>query len=159
MKMIDWSKWSAIAEILSGIAVVATLVILILGVQENTDITRASMYSDVVADLNETTRDIYRNPELTRLWGRFVSDEDLADLSVEEQIRLEQMVRALFRTYDSAFLAVQGGIIGSTEWQRFERPICFLLNRAQAFSFNVLESDLRADFRDAISTTCKDLAD
>jgi len=154
------SDWANLAEIASGIAVVVTLLLLFLGIRENTEITRASVYSDVVGELNETNRDIYRDPELTRLWGRYVSvEDDLADLSVEEQFRLQQMVRALFRTYDSAFIAVQGGIIGSAEWQRFEGPICLLGGRARAIGMSVPELNLRADFVDAILTTCTDIAD
>jgi hypothetical protein len=153
------SDWASVAEIISGIAVVVTLLMLFLGIRENSEITRASMYADVIVGLNDTTRDIYRYPELNRLWWRFTEGENLADLNVEEQFRLEQMVRALFRDFDRAFIAVQGGIIGSTEWQRFERPICFLGGRARGIGFNVLEAELRADFKDAISAACEDLAD
>ena len=36
------SEWASIAEIVSGIAVVITLVFLIFGIRENTEVTRAA---------------------------------------------------------------------------------------------------------------------
>ena len=152
------SDWAAIAEVVSGVAVVVTLLLLFLGIRDTNQITRASMYSDVIEGLNELDRDIYRDAELNELWGKFLTGQDLADISGQERLRLFSMIRVLFRNYDQAFIAVQNGVIGNSEWQRFEGPICSFFDRARDIGVNILESDnLRADFLEVISTTCGDL--
>jgi hypothetical protein len=152
------SDWAAIAEVVSGVAVVVTLLLLFLGIRDTNRITRASMYSDVIEALNELDRDIYRDAELNELWGKFLTGQDLADISGQERLRLFNMIRVLFRNYDQAFIAVQNGVMGNSEWQRFEGPICSFFDRARDIGVNILESDnLRADFLEVISTTCGDL--
>ena len=152
------SDWASVAEVVSSVAVVVTLLLLFLGIRDTNQITRASMYSDVIDGLNELDRDIYRDAELNELWGRFLTGQDLSDISGQERLRLFNMIRVLFRNYDQAFIALENGVIGNTEWQRFEGPICSFFDRARGIGVNILESDnLRADFLEVISTTCEDL--
>ena len=54
-------KWALIAEISSGIAVVFTLVILIFGIQDNTNATRGSVYATSIESLNALNRTIMAN--------------------------------------------------------------------------------------------------
>ena len=42
MKKIDWTKWSAIAEVLSSVAIVATLLYLVIQTQQNAAAIQAS---------------------------------------------------------------------------------------------------------------------
>lgn len=60
------SDWANIAEIGSGLAVLVTLVLLFLGILENTQVTR--VYNDVVDSINELSKDMYRDPQLSRIW-------------------------------------------------------------------------------------------
>ena len=46
-------SWALIAEIVSGIAVLVTLVVLIFQVSENTEATIAATYDSLVADMSE----------------------------------------------------------------------------------------------------------
>jgi len=47
------SDWASIAEIISGIAVLVTLVFLVLEIRAGTNVTRASMYGDILDSLVE----------------------------------------------------------------------------------------------------------
>jgi hypothetical protein len=154
------SNWASIAEISSGIAVVVTLLLLFLGIRDSNQITRASMYSNVIDGVNELDRDIYRDPELSELWGRFLSRRNLSDLTSPERRRLALIVLVQFRNYDKAFIAFQNGIIGNAEWQRFEGPMCDFLDGARDVGVTIVESNsLRASFREMIAMTCEEVAE
>ena len=47
------SSWASGAEIISSIAVVVTLVFLVIGIRENTAITRASVYATSIEGIND----------------------------------------------------------------------------------------------------------
>lgn len=47
------SGWASIAEIISGTAVLITLVFLVFGIRENTEITRAAAYDRNIDSLNQ----------------------------------------------------------------------------------------------------------
>ena len=58
------SDWASIAEIVSGIAVVVALVFLVVGIRENTEMARASMYERTFDSLNQWRMDIANNDAL-----------------------------------------------------------------------------------------------
>jgi len=97
------SDWASLAEVCSGVGVVITLIFLILGIRDNTDITRVSVYTDLVESISEWERDIYRDPELARLSGAFFGGQT-SSLNELDQRRLRNMVQNLFRTYERAFV-------------------------------------------------------
>jgi len=58
------SDLASLAEIVSGVAVVVTLVFLVIGIRDNADVTRFSVYSDLLNEINENERARINNPEL-----------------------------------------------------------------------------------------------
>ena len=62
------SDWASIAEIVSGIAVVITLVFLVLGIRENTEVMRATSFASSIDTLNEFTASVVTDSELRQLW-------------------------------------------------------------------------------------------
>lgn len=92
------SDVASIAEVVSGLAVVITLVFLILSVRENSDITRAEMYSSHQESLNEMFRDIYRDPELMRIHDAWLAN-DFSSLDAHDTRVLSYLVTNAFRTY------------------------------------------------------------
>ncbi len=46
------SDWASAAEIIASIAVVITLIILILGIRENTEVVRAGSYNDLLGNVD-----------------------------------------------------------------------------------------------------------
>ena len=57
------SDWASIAEIISGIAVVVTLIFLIAGIRENTAVLRGSSYSNTLESLNQLQASIMADSE------------------------------------------------------------------------------------------------
>ena len=126
------SDWASIAEIVSGIAVIVTLIILIVEVRENTEITRTAMYGSITDQFNAFETEMLLDPDLRPIYYRYLSSET-AGLEPRDQESVGLMVPILFRTLDRAFAARQKRQIGDEEWSRLERSLCTNYKRAEAF--------------------------
>ena len=119
------AEWASIAEIVSGVAVVVTLIFLVVGIRENTDITRASMYDRTLDSVNQWRMIVVNNDELLDAWSDRAPDLDMGQWSAPERLRLLFLANSLWGTYEKAFYAREYSIIGDDEWVRFEIQICF----------------------------------
>ena len=119
------SNWASIAEIGSGIAVVVTLIFLVVGIRENTNVTRASVYASSIDSVNQWRLEIVKDPALVRRFGIFTGalDEGATDAEVE-QFQFYVMLNAQWGIYEKAYYANQYGIMGPSEWSRFESRMC-----------------------------------
>jgi hypothetical protein len=148
------SDWASIAEIVSGVAVLVTLIILILGINENTAVTRVSVYGDLIGNINDWERDLYQDPELTRLLGAWI-DSDVEALSASDIARLRLIVDVMFRNYEKAFFYEREEVIDEVEWSRFERNICISDARSKAFGIDYRYQEvLNERFVEHIASSC-----
>jgi hypothetical protein len=140
-------QWTSIAEIVSGIAVVITLVVLIAGIRENNSLIRATMYTDRIESINAFSLAIAQDADLGRMWQAYV-DEETDSLSAEDRPRLVNLLQTLLRTYETAWYARDAGFIGDAEWTRFDGSICTGYNRSQAtgFNFDIVLTDQFVEF-------------
>jgi hypothetical protein len=151
------SEWANLAEIASGIAVVVSLVFLILGIQENTDVTRFSVYANLIDEINENERIKLANPELGVLWDAYIN-QATRDLSAEDLSRVRWQTALVLRSYEKAFFARKYGVIGDAEWGRFERLICVHDANVQAAGIT-LEPIFASEFMNYIKTECRTMHD
>jgi hypothetical protein len=149
------SDWASIAEIFSGIAVVVTLVLLLLGIRDNTEITRASMYADTMESMSELDRTVLADPELRRIAQAYL-DRETASLGDSDRSALTFFVASQARTYDMAYSMKNYGLFGENEWSRFEAAICRGYERA--VSAGLAESPFLTttseDFQLFVSSSC-----
>ena len=117
------SDLASIAEIIASVAVVATLIVLIFGVRENTEVVRASAYASNVENINNLQIGMLNDPDAVRVWTDFMSGE-AADLDRIDTMRLNLMLLTLFRSYESAYFNRSYGVLGEEESNRFDRSIC-----------------------------------
>ena len=147
-------KWASIAEIVSGVAVVITLVFLILGIQENTAVQRATAYSDLLDSLNRFQIAQMTDPDSVRVWSAFVSQEG-AELEGDDRMRLNLAMLTVFRIYESAFYSEQAGLIDGPEQERFNSNICNHLNNVRAANVeDLLRATMTDDFMGYIEAEC-----
>lgn len=123
------SEWASVAEISSGVAVVITLVLLVLGIKENTEMTRASMYANTMESTSELDRIVLADPELRRIMRAYLDGETVS-LEDSDRSALLFIVASQARTYDTAYFMRQYGLFGENEWTRFEGAICRGYERA-----------------------------
>lgn len=149
------SEWTSIAEIASAAAVVITLVVLVIGVHENTDAIRASTYAQSINALNEWRVSIYESREVASYWEAFRTGEvdELDNLDIS---RLAQFVNTLFTIYEHSYFSWQRDLIGDSEWGRFEANICLQYSRVLRVPQLVVvyEGSLNEEFREFVSELC-----
>ena len=149
------SHWASVAEIASGIAVVITLVVLVIGIRENTDAIRASTYAQSINSLNQWRDSIYENRDVARFWEAFRTGE-VDDLDNLDLAGLGQFINNLFTIYEHSYFSWQRGLIGDSEWGRFEANICLQYTRIVRVPRLVVayEGALTEEFRQFVSELC-----
>jgi hypothetical protein len=117
------TKIAQFTEIVSGIAVLVTLVFLYIEVRENSAVIRASSYTQSTAMINEWRYQGANNPELTRLFRAFMNGETNTFNEIEAQ-QFSFFIGALWGVYESSYYSKGYGILGEQEWRRFETQAC-----------------------------------
>ena len=146
------SHWADVAEILSGIAVVVTLVVLIAGVRENSSLLRASTYADRLETTNEFDRQMISDPELRNIFFAFLRGE-ASSLQDSQRETLSLVMNQIFRGYEIDFTMMRYGIFGDEEWSIVQTRMCRTYREAEAQGLGVLgrSSDVFAEY---VRSTC-----
>lgn len=117
------STWADVANIVGAIGVIVGFVFLTLEVKQNTEITRASTYDRSIDRLNDWRANVLRDPQVSRLYLAY-SDSTTDQLSPEDQFRLQVLLTSLWGVYETAFYSHRYGVLGRSEWSRFQRQLC-----------------------------------
>jgi hypothetical protein len=148
------SDWASIAEIVSGVAVIVTLVILIIGVRENTETVRASTFASNLNALNDFQTALVADSEALRAWDAFMRRSN-AGLDELDERRLTLIVTTFFNIYENAYYFEKYGLVGAEGWERFDRNVCGFFDRAwKVGQAEVLEQILSNEFHEYISAKC-----
>ncbi len=153
-------KWALIADIVGGAAIVVTLVVLIFEVNDNTNAIQAQTYQGLMSELNEY-RMILADPEgiegRTRVLGK-LAEEGWGDLTDAERLRLWAPSTIRWGIYESAYFANERGVLGQSEWTRFESAVCRGYEDEQHFwrpeDYTQLTELLTQEFVDYVEGTC-----
>jgi hypothetical protein len=111
----------------ASVAVLITLVFLVVGVRQNTEITRSAAYDRSMAGLNEWRLTIATDPELASLFDTYFQKDPASPGPADA--RLGFMLNALWGVYENAYYAHERRILGDAEWSRFEFQICVSYER------------------------------
>jgi hypothetical protein len=150
------SDWASIAEIASGVAVIVTLVVLILGVRENTEVVRASAYANSQDSFSELQLTMLTDPDSLRAWNAFL-ERDTSGFDQLDHMRVNSIVLILFRTFETAYFSERYGLIGEEEWRRLDRNICGNFRRARAMGREaILGAVMSVEFMEYMTSTCSD---
>ncbi len=102
-------KWSAIAEILSSVAVLATLVFFVVEIRQTNDAVRANTYQGMTAMIVDFNAQFFENPEVSKFIEKTASDD--YELTASEAIRLRAMISAQYRMMDNVYFQYEVGTI------------------------------------------------
>ena len=127
MKKIDLGQTIAI---LANVGVIAGIVFLGLEIRQSTAVAQASSYQQSAAEIADVRMAIASDPELTRLYHLFQSDQLAGDLDDESKLRLRLLINNLLGASENAYFARQYGILGDSEWERMERAACTHFRRS-----------------------------
>jgi len=125
-------KWSQIIEIISGIAVLVTLVILVIEIRENTSVTRLSAYQEELDRSNEWRYNVTADPDQRYVFQQWTLDK-ADELDADQIFLLRMVLSSLFSQRESAYFANVAGFLGDGEWARMLSPACSAYNRTKKF--------------------------
>ena len=124
---LNLQEWSSIAEILSSIAVLATLVFLVFELRQNTDAIRASTYQEMNAVISQVNGLFLENPELSEFVARTASGD--GELEMHDAISLRAFVSSQYRHADNVYFQYQSGTINKRQMESLLHPLVLNFQR------------------------------
>ena len=118
--IMNWTKASAAAEILSSIAILATLVYLAIEIQQNAEAAEANTRQAILASDQQFLEQIVDKPELHLLWYK-------PELSDEERVSLSYFLISHFRMRENNWVQYQNGILDDRTWRSYRGSILAVL--------------------------------
>jgi hypothetical protein len=147
-------EYALIAEIVSGIAVVATLIILIISIQKNTEMTQAMMFAELQSS-GELESLAFADPELNEIYTAWLQRRT-ADLTEEQRARVIRIAVLTANSYDTAFTMRNAGLLGPNEWERRSRFLCTSYARAISAGYEGAFLGLMSlELQDYVGSTCE----
>ena len=113
MSNINWSKWSAIAEIISSIAILVTLIYLSIQTAQNTE---ASLASTRQTMISMDVEGLYAAMEYPSI---FVKMQTNQEQTPAEEIQLTSWLIALVRTREYQWLQYRNGLLDKRSWEAY----------------------------------------
>jgi len=120
------SEWASIAEIISGVAIVLTIGFLVFELKQNTNEIQAATHQEMINQLNNWRMTLAGNPELSDNFETLWQGGDWDEIPKEQRTRLNYFMNPLWGMYENAYFGRQRGIIGDSEWSRWEKVVCQL---------------------------------
>ena len=118
MKKKSIKRWALFAEIISGVAVVISLIFLIVEIRGNSDLIRANAFNRSIESLIDMRMQIASNDEslrvMTEHWG--IESPDI--------LRRQLIAVSMWSIYEKTYYSHQYGLVGIAEWERFDTRIC-----------------------------------
>jgi len=152
LKLQDYSN---IADIVAGVAIVITLIFLIIEVRENTEITRAGAYERNMQSLNDVRVVLANDPRMAANYLA-VDRGEWATLPPDDNLRIRAWFEMLFGVYEKTYFAKKYGLIGESEWGRFQRQVCIQRDRVASNEGMTewMQIVMTEEFFDYMTKTC-----
>ena len=141
--------WAQIAEVLSGIAVVVTLILLVMELNQGRVAMQINTYHNLVSDLNDLDLTVVTDDAY--LLSSAANDGEWTELNLRKR---QRFYRAFFRTLESAYFARQGGSLNTVQWERFERNACGAWQRTDARNRTANAFILTEEFVEYLNRQC-----
>jgi len=132
-------KWSAIAEILSSVAVLATLVFFVVEINQTNDAVRANTYQGMAAMTVEFNAQFFENPEVSEFIAMTASED--YELTKAEAIRLRAMISASYRLMNNTWFQYKVGTISEPQMESLLYPAVLNLRRRGRMRFEWTEGE------------------
>lgn len=116
-------RYALISEIVGGLAVLITLIILVIEVRQNTVAMRASTYDSISADIANLQMSIATDDSLSE--AEFIRQSSGREaLSPLQNFQRNHYFVSLFMMFERAFIQWESGNMEDRHWERFRESIC-----------------------------------
>jgi len=121
MKAIEWTKWSALAEIISSVAILITLLYLAIQTRQNTDAIQASVRQAILSEDRESLYKVIEYPFLNNRTG----------LTEEQEVQLTAYIIIFIRMRENHWLQYQSGVLEEATWLSYRAPLLNVVFRSE----------------------------
>ena len=153
MKNVEWTKWASIAEIISSVAILVTLLYLAVQTQQNTDSINSQSRQNL-ADSAVFEQTIWlQNPKLSS----FIVDNSL-EMTFEQKVQLDSLMLLSLTRREFAFHQYQAGVLNESIWKH-EADITALLlgtERTRSWWNTIGRNAFSKEFADEVDTIMQD---
>lgn len=117
----NWNALGAIADLLSAVAVVVSLLYVAAQLKASTRQARLDAVRDLAVRVSDVSLAVASTPELGQLLVQGGADPD--DLSPGDQARFRGLMNSLFRGFEQQYLLRREGALDDASWGAVERMI------------------------------------
>jgi hypothetical protein len=123
----NWEAIGAIAELLSGVGVLATLIYLAMQIRQNTDSVKESNYRNQTDRSIEHSRFVSGTPGMMSIYHRGMSN--YSDLAQEEKWQFGTYMFSMFLDFQEGYHLHVKGRSEASYWKSMENNIFFYLSK------------------------------
>lgn len=109
----------SLAELISSVAVLISLIYLGVQIRKSTEAARTSTYHSIVAAFGSMNQSMANSPDLSLLYVSAL--EDFEALSPAERARISQLFFSSFRYFENMFYQRERGYLEEDVWVGWER--------------------------------------
>ncbi len=121
MRKLQVSEWGSVAEVVSAIAVVISLIYVGLEVHRNTITQVQASTQALISDINRTYETIAEDSELSCIYLRGLAD--FSGLSAHEKLRLSAFLMMAMRSLEDLHAQWLEGLVDARIWTGFDRQM------------------------------------
>jgi len=110
---------ASIGEIVSGVAVIISLVYLAIQIRTNTEAERSATYQSIVSDFGALNNTMASTPELSHLFVEAM--ENYLQLTSDQKARISQLFFQCFRYFENMFYQHKKGYLDEEVWIGWKR--------------------------------------
>ena len=152
MKNIDWTKWASIAEIISSVAILVTLVYLAVQTKQNTDAINSQSRQSLAESAVFEQTIWMQYPQMTS----FIVDNSL-EMTFEQKVQLDSLMIMTLSRREFAFRQYQAEVLDESVWSHEAEIIALILGteRTRDWWNTIGRDSFEDDFANVIDTKIK----
>lgn len=148
MSKTDIKLYVAVAEIVASVAVVASLVFVVVSLNQNTMAVQASNDNFLYQLEDARMADITSDPEMADVFYRASSGEEL---SQAELFRYEYWVLRQLNVWEIAFIRYRDGLMPASQWQSWDESLSStVISRLAHETWLHYRTGYRSEFRNHV---------
>ena len=148
----NWTKWASIAEIISSVAILVTLLYLAIQTEQNTDAINSQSRQSLAESAVFEQTIWMQYPQLSR----FIVDSSI-ELTFEQKVQLDSMMLMSISRREFAYRQYQAGVLDENVWNQEAEIIALLLGteRTRSWWNAIGKSGFEADFANVVDLIIK----
>ena len=148
----NWTKASSIAEILSSVAILVTLLYLVIEIGQNTEALQASSRQ---ASLDADVQWLYQVANAPELWTNAFN----ANMTDAEKTSLSAFLSAFLRIREHDWLQYQAGALDEKTWLTYQNSLSVLLAWEQNRNWwdDIAQKIFDLDFVEYVNSSLEDI--